>query len=254
MMIKAIIVEDEAPLRELLRLHISEVDPDISILAECSNIQMAEEAIHALQPDLIFLDIILPGGTGFDLLQRVAPLKAEVIFITAYDSYTLEAFRRSAIGYVLKPVETEELRTAITNARKRIQSAPGISDLEKIIDSIKSRSQSHEKIALPTQDGFLFVKTSEIIRCESDKVYTWIYLESGKKMLCSYNIGEFRKILPEDVFFQCHKSHIISLKQLKSYNGKDNTVELLDGSVIPVSRRNKSSFLNNFRFISRNLD
>jgi two-component system LytT family response regulator len=253
-MIRAIIVEDEAPLRELLRMLINEVDEDISIIAECDNIDQAVETIEALQPDLIFLDIILPGGTGFSLLERLGDIKAEVIFITAFDSYALEAFRHAAIGYLLKPVDRDDLKLTLANARKRIRSNDTNLDLAKLLNQIRGNEGGSEKIALPTPEGFLFVNAADIIRCESDKVYTWIYMEGGKKVLCSYNIGEFRKILPDHMFFQVHKSYIISLRHVKSYNGKDNTVALTDNAIIPVSRRNKNAFLNNFRLISRSTE
>ena len=113
------------------------------------------------------------------------------------------------------------------------------------------QEDKHERIALPTQEGFLFVAANEIIRCESDKVYTWVYLKGPKSVLCSYNLGEFRKLLPEPRFFQAHKSHIISLRHVASFNGRESTAEMDDGSIVPVSRRNKISFLNNFALLSR---
>jgi two-component system LytT family response regulator len=253
-MIRALIIEDEAPLRELLSIIIREVDDEITVIGECENIKAAAEAIEELEPDLIFLDIILPGGTGFDLLERIPPGLCEVIFITAYDSYALEAIKHSAIGYVLKPVDKDDLRVAITNAKRRIRAGQNKVDYAKLFDHIRHAEGGSDKIALPTPEGFLFVKAGEIIRCESDKVYTWIYMEGGKKILCSYNIGEFRRTLPEYSFFQVHKSHIISIPHVRSYNGKDNTVELTDGTIVPVSRRNKASFLNNFRVLTRNLE
>lgn len=254
-MIKAIIVEDEAPLSDLLKILIAETDDEIDIAASCDNIDDAETIIEELRPQLIFLDVILPGGTGFDLLERIHMKNCEVIFITAHDNFALEAFKHAAIGYVLKPVDKEELKIAINNAKKRIQTHSNNKiDFVKFLDQLKTHEISSEKIAIPTPEGFLFVKANEIICCESDKVYTWINMTGGKKILCSYNIGEFRKILPEHVFFQVHKSYIISLHFVKSFNGKDNTVELADGIIIPVSRRNKSSFLNNFRLINKNIE
>jgi len=253
-MIKAIIVEDEAPLRELLTILIQETDEDIVTVAACDNVETALDAIEEHKPDLVFLDVILPGGTGFDLLEQIPPGMCEVIFITAHDTFAIEAFKHAAIGYVLKPVDKTDLKIAITNAKKRISANNSKTDFSKFLQQLKSGESGNEKIALPTPEGFLFVRANEIIRCESDKVYTWIYMQQGRKILCSYNIGEFRKILPEHIFFQIHKSHIISLQYVRSFNGKDNTIELSDGTIIPVSRRNKNSFLNNFKLISRNLE
>lgn len=255
-MIRAIIVEDEAPLRELLRMLLNQVDEEIEIIAECDTIDKATEAIETLQPDLIFLDVILPGGTGFNLLERHPEIGAEVIFITAFDSFAVEAFRHAAVGYLLKPVDTEDLRIALNHAKRRIRSNSKQSDVMKLLQVLRGSNDSPggSKIGLPTADGFLFVNAEEIISCESDKVYTWVLMQGGKKVLCSYNIGEFRRILPEQMFFQVHKSYIISLRYVASYNGKDNTVTLTDGTIIPVSRRNKAAFLNNFRLVARNME
>lgn len=250
-MIKAIIVEDEAPLQQLLLMLIREVEPDIEIVGLFDNVEDAATGIEILQPQVLFLDIMLPGGTSFDLLERIPHGKFEVIFVTAYDSYMLEAFRHAAAGYVLKPVDRNELRIAITNARKRIQ-AQDTYDVSALLQQLKGNyKEKQEKIAIPTQDGFLFVAADELIRCESDRVYTWVYLKGQKSVLCSYNLGEFRKLLPDPQFFQAHKSHIISLRHVASFNGRESTVEMDDGSIVPVSRRNKISFLNNFALLSR---
>ena len=234
-MIRAIIIEDESTLRQLLRILIAEVDEEIEIVASCDDISSALKAIEDLEPDLIFLDVILPGGTGFDLLEQLAPESCEVIFITAHDSFALEAFRHAAIGYVLKPVDKEDLRLAINHAKKRIRNDNQKADFMRFLEQLRLPEPGGEKIGLPTADGFLFVQAGEIIRCESDKVYTWVFMQDGKKILCSYNIGEFRKILPEHIFFQVHKSHIISLRHVRKYNGKDNTVELTDGETKTLS-------------------
>jgi len=252
-MITAIIIEDEAPLRELLQMLIHEVDENVELLASCDSIEDGFHKVMQLKPDLIFLDVMLPGGTGFDLLEQLAPGTCEVIFITAYDSFALEAFRHAAVGYVLKPVDKAELKIAINNARRRIKSPDDTdkTDFLKLLQHVQTDRNGNDKIALPTPDGFLFVKANDIIRCESDKVYTMIFLVDGSRILCSYNIGEFRRILPDQTFFQIHKSHIVSLQFVRSYNGRENTIELTDGVVLPVSRRNKGSFLNNFRLIAR---
>lgn len=248
---KAIIIEDEAPLRELLHMLIKATDENVEIIASCSSIADGIAAVEELRPDLIFLDVILPGGTGFDLLEQLTPGICEVIFITAHDTFALEAFKHAAVGYILKPVDKGELGIAIANARKRISSNKSKTDFMQVLNHLRQSETGNEKIALPTPNGFLFVKVTEIVRCESDKVYTWIHLQNGKNILCSYNIGEFRRILPEHVFFQTHKSHIISFHFVRSFNGKGNTIELTNGTIIPLARRNKNQFLNHFRLITR---
>lgn len=252
-MIRALIIEEEAPLRELLKMQIRETGDDVEIVATCEGIASGLEAIARHKPDLIFLDVIMPGGTGFDVLENL-PFPCEVIFITAHESFAIEAFKHAAVGYVLKPVDKDDLRTAVNNARKRLKTAPQTPNPETSTQTWRMPSVAAEKIALPTTDGFLFVKAEDVIRCEGDKMYSWIYLQDGKKILTSYCLGEFKRILPETVFIQVHKSHIVSLHYVCSLNGKENTLQLADGSCIPLSRRNKNQFLNHFKIISRQGD
>lgn len=252
-MIKAIIVEDEASLRTLIRKFITEVDEEVEIVAEAGNIHDALELINQKEPDIIFLDIILPGGTAFDLLEKLAPIHGEVIFITAYDKYFLDAFKYAAIGYLLKPVDKKELGIAITNAKKRVAGKRQNENVASLLNYIKSKntSESIDKIGVPTQDGFIFLSPNEVVRCEGHNAYTKLYLDDHTHIISSYNLAQFRKILPEDLFFQVHKSHIISLNSVRKYNSKDSLVEMDNGDSIPVSRKIKTEFIAHFKIPKR---
>ncbi len=248
-------MEDEAPVAELLELLIREVDEEVVVVASCNNVDLALEKIHALKPDLVFLDVILPYGTGFDIAEQIAGNNCEIIFTTAHEGYAIEAFKHAAAGYLLKPVDHEELRIALDHAKRRIRNQQHSgTDFSALLKEIRAGQNGQDKIALQSSDGFLFVKASEIIRCESDRIYTWVFLNSQKKILCSYAIGEVRKLLPDHTFCQIHKSHIISFNFVRSYNGRENTVELSDGTVIPVSRRSKHTFLNHFKMLHKGLE
>lgn len=253
-MIRAIIIEEDASAREHLRMMINEADEEIEIVGECASLKKAEEAVEDIEPELLFLNVKVSEESGFDLLDRIPPDLCEAILMSADESEALKALRYGAAGYVLKPVAKDELKHAIVHAKRRISAAQPEVDYGKLFDYIRNAEGGNDKIALPTPDGFLFIRSREIIRCESDKVYTWVHMNGGKKILCSYNIGEFRKILPDHAFFQVHKSHILSLQYVRSYNGKDSTVELTEGTIIPVSRRNKAAFLNNFKILSRGVE
>lgn len=245
-MIKAIIIEDEKPLADYLREVILEVDPTIEIAGQYYDVSPGIKAIEEHHPQLVFLDIMLPEGSGFDVLDALPHRSPEVIFVTAHDSFWQQAFDYAAIGYLLKPVYKPALETALSNARKRIEAGTAdqlASVLEKIFPG---RQELPGKLAIPTDKGYRFESFEHIIRLESSNAYTWIYLTSGVKLLSSYNLGEFRKILPEKEFIQVHKSHIVSTKHMVQFNTRDCLLETADGALIPVSRRSRAHFMRLF--------
>lgn len=251
-MIKGIIIEDEASLRTLIHQFIKEVDNDLHIVAECDNIDDAEKAIDTINPDVIFLDIVLPGGTGLDLLERIPNLRAEVIFLTAYDKYVMDAFKYAAIGYILKPVDKKELKVAIDNAKKRINEKNG-NNIETLLGFLKNSSQTEsiDKIGVPTPEGITFISHTDIIHCEGMNSCTKIHLNDGEQLVSSYNLAEFKRILPEKSFFQVHKSHIVSLDSVYKYNSKEAIVEMDNGDTIPVSKKMKAEFIQHFKMPKR---
>lgn len=246
-MIKALLIEDEEPVRVLIKEMMEDIDRDIVILAECESVDEAVKAIADIGPDIIFLDIMLIGGTAFDLLERLDSYPFETIFITSYDKYALEAFKYAAIGYVLKPIDENELKASVANARKRVLDKAG-SNIELLMNLVNKKTKSDvNTIAVPTQEGFVFIIPSNILRCEASGVYTKIFLTDNSHLLSSYNLAQFKHILPSDQFYQIQKSHLISLSHINRYNSRESVVEMTNGDSIPVSKKIKAEFLGMFK-------
>lgn len=252
-MIRALIVEDEPQLARYLAEIIAEVDSEIRILGAYHDLTPAREAIIMLKPQMIFLDIMLPEGSSFDLLDAIRDQNTEVIFVTAFDIFWQDAFNHAAAGYIVKPVNREKLVMPIANAKKRIKSGM-LTNIDELLNNLtKRQSEKTEKIALPTADGYQFVSLESIVHLESSNTYTVIVTEDKRKIVSSYNLGEFRKILPKEHFIHVHKSHIISLRHIVKFDIKDMSVEMTDKSRIPVSRRNRNDFMEHFFMPKRGL-
>jgi len=248
-MLKAIIVEDEKNSQELLKELVTEYCEGVEIADIAGNVAEALEALDTHKPDLVFLDIELPDGDGFQVLEQ-APNKAfDVIFTTAYDQYAMKAFKFSATDYLLKPVDIDELEAAVKRVRDKHQAgkaepAEQSAKLEALVQNLRNMTQPLKRIVLPTSNGFTVVNPENIIRCESDRNYTFIFLTDGRKILVSRTIKEYDEMLSDHNFFRIHQSHLINLNFLKNYTrGRGGYVELTDGTVLDVSARRKSEFL-----------
>ena len=242
MTINAILVDDELLPRQLLRGKLEQHFPDIHIVGEAANAEEAYQHITDIHPDLIFLDISMPRESGFDLLRRLPHLDFEIIFVTSYDQYALEAIEFCAIGYIVKPISTEHLLHAVDNAKKRIAQKNGFQHNQVLMDNI-GHIPENKKIALPTNSGLEFVPVKDILRFEGYQKYTKIHISDGRTLLSSNNIGKFGNMLAEYGFYTTHKSHIINTSYVTRYKN-EGVVILSDGSEVPVSRRKKQEFLN----------
>jgi two-component system LytT family response regulator len=245
-MINCIIIDDEAKniklLQNMLQLHC----PSIKILATDTSAKNGLLLIEELQPQLVLLDIEMPHLNGFDLLKKLDPVNFEVIFVTAFSNYAVEAFEHRATGYVTKPINAEKLVAAVNNASKRIEEKNINKNLFTLIEQ-NTRQTAPDKIPLSTSNGLVFVKLSDIMYCESSGNYTNFFLSDGKKIMVSRQLGEYEKLLSETSFFRIHDKYIIQLSYIKEYlKGSGGSIVLENGQEIPVATRRKDEFLARF--------
>ena len=242
-MITAIIIDDEAKGRLALREKISTYCPTIQVLAEASNGQEALLLIQDHKPQLIFLDIEMPRMNGFEMLNALPEKNFHVIFTTAYDQYAIKAIKYAAFDYLLKPVDIEELKSAVAkiDSTEIVQTKK---QAELLQQNLQHPKKLLHKLAIPTLEGLFFYNINDIIRLEAHRNYTHIWFSNNTKILASKTLKEFEELLPEDVFFRTHHSHLINLNYIKRYiKGDGGQIELQNGSYVDVSRRKKEEFL-----------
>src|SRR5439155_10063662 len=187
---------------------LNECCPDVRIIGEAVSAETAMPLIAETHPDLVFLDIEMPHGNAFDLLDKIMPIDFEIIFITAFDAYTLKAFKYSALDYLLKPVSMEELRNAVRKAKERIRFKNINQQLQNLLFNINRPATAVQKIALPCNDGLVFVLLTDIVRFEAKGGYTNVFIADNQKYVSSRIIKEYEELLPDDIFFRIHNSHI----------------------------------------------
>ena len=218
-------------------------DPSIEILAECSSVDTALASLEIKRPDVLFLDVEMPGATGFELLHQLgtdAPF--QVIFTTAHSEYAIEALRGGAFDYLLKPVQEEELASALERLRQRIKpaeakpsSSGGSEGVAALLKSLKSIKDKDKKLAVPTSEGVLFLPLSEIIRAEAAGSYATIFLSNKQKLVASKNLTELEEMLNSEDFYKVHKSHLVNLSYVAKYiRGEGGILVLTDGSEVDV--------------------
>ncbi|WP_347373776.1 LytTR family DNA-binding domain-containing protein [Aequorivita sp. Q41] len=247
-MMKTLIVEDKENTRKgLLRL-LELIDANINVVGECATIKEAVVVANACKPDLIFLDINLIDGTGFDFLEQTENLNFRVIFITAYEEYALQALKIGAVDYLLKPVAIEELKTALN----RVMELPTQVQKQQLKTAKQAYNNDGETIILSLQDSFQIIDLKELLYCESDKGYTTFYLNNGKKYLASKSLKEFEEQLTKNSFTRPHQSFLVNLKYIDKYD-KSGTIYLKNGKKIPVSSRKKETFITKLFSWNKNL-
>ena len=247
-MIRAVIVDDEKISLQGLATKINSVCPQIEIVELFENPRKAQEEIPKLKPDVLFLDIEMPNINGFSLLKNLSPVNFEVIFTTAYSEYAVSALRISALDFLLKPIDPDELKTAVVKLEDRIknkQSTQG--SLEQQLQLLLRQQEYPEQlttIAIPILNGLEFIDVSSILKIEGENVYSVFYLVDGRKITVSRTLKEVEQILSKRNFLRVHKSYIINLKYIKRYiKGEGGIVVLTDGSEVEISRREKNEFL-----------
>jgi two-component system LytT family response regulator len=244
-MIKTIIVDDEprglSSLRKLLELNC----PEVKVLAECADARSALDRIADLEPELVFLDIAMPEKNGFDLLNELSPVPFEVIFVTAHNEYTIQAFKYSAVDYLLKPVEEDLMVEAVKRAGQRIAGKASAQQVETFLYNLhKVQTPAEMKLCIPDMKGFRVIHLSDVVYCESDSSYTIFHLLNGMVLTASRSIIEYEMLLERSGFCRIHKSFLVNLHHIKEYvRGEGGSVVLTNDKVIEVSRRKKEVFM-----------
>ncbi|HMG94460.1 MAG TPA: LytTR family DNA-binding domain-containing protein [Chryseolinea sp.] len=243
-MLNCIIVDDELKSRESLKILIEDFCEGVTVKALSQNVKEAIEAIDIHKPDVVFLDIQLQRETGFDLLSQLKNVDFEVIFTTAFSEYAIKAFKYSAIDYLLKPIDIEELKLALTKVEKRKGQAIG-DRLQQLLQNLRAGTSDNYKLALPTADGLVFVKVSEILYCEASSNYTEIFLTDNRKYVVSRTLKEYEDMLAEQNFYRIHHSYLINLNEIKKYvRGEGGYVIMNNDKSLDVSKRKKEGFLS----------
>lgn len=238
---KALVVEDKEYIRKgLLNLLIS-IDADIEVIGECESVKDAVVVTNSCRPDLIFLDINLTDGSGFDFLDQTENLNFKVIFITAYEEYALKALKAGAVDYLLKPVDVEELKTALQKVAKQ----PVAEQRQNIKTARAVWKNDTSKLILSLHDSFQVIDLNELLYCESDKGYTTFYCSDGKNHLVSKTLKEFEERLVSANFVRPHQSFMVNMRFIDKYD-KSGVIHLKNGNKIPVSSRKKDHFVSTF--------
>lgn len=244
-MIRTLIVDDEHHGRQSLQRALEQYCPETEIVGICDSPETGIEAIRKLRPDLVFLDIQMPNLSGFDVLQQVAPIQFEVIFVTSYDKYAIKAIKFSALDYLLKPLDVDDLIHAVRKAAEQLKKKGGDHRYLSVLHNIDYTSGKIEKLAVPTLEGIDFFKTDDIIYCHADGSYTTLYLTGQPKKLISKNLKEFEDLLGPSGFCRVHNSFLINMKHIQKYIKGDGGYVILTGNhKVDISRRRKDAFLN----------
>jgi len=243
-MITALLIDDDSNLRNGMKSMLERYAPEIQILGEADSVKTGTNAIEYHQPNVIFLDIQLGDGTGFDILeqlsQRNVSLNSHVVFITAHEEYAVKAFRFSALDYLLKPVDPDDLKKVIEKVKKVLANNDSYAHIDLLLENIRKKVDKFKRIALSTSDGIHLFEVSDIIRCESQDNYTKFYIKDNKPVLISKTLKEYEELLSEQGFERIHQSHLINLAYLKSYIKKDGGYAVMaDNSHLPISQRKK---------------
>ncbi len=243
-MITAILVDDDKNLREGTKKMLERFAPNIDIIGEADSVATGIEIIDRLKPEVVFLDIQLNDGTGFDILEQLTKkngaIKSNIVFITAYEQYAIKAFRFSALDFLLKPVDPEELQKVIEKIEAVLEKTNDYAHIDLLLENIRKKVDNFKRIALSTSDGIHLFNISDIIRCESEDNYTRFYIKNSKTVLISKTLKEYEELLTEHGFERIHQSHLINLKYMKSYIKSDGGYVIMeDNSHLPISQRKK---------------
>lgn len=241
---KAIIIDDIEITHSIITKIINTYFENIEIIDTAYNVAKGVDIINKHNPDIVFLDINLPDGTGFDILKKINNTNFKLIFVTAHQEYALNAIKFSALDFLLKPLDEDEIITAINNAISKIKDDENQLKIETFINNFENQDKN-QKIVLKTQDNIYIAKVNDIIRCEADGNYTKIYINQSSNILISKTLKEYEELLKNYNFIRVHKSHLININYIEHFEKRDSgTIYMIDGSKIGVSHRKKEVLLN----------
>lgn len=248
--ISVFIVDDEFQSRKLITKMLARFFPEITAITEAATVNEALTLMGGISPKLIFLDIQLQKESGFDLLDKMADLSFEVIFITAYNEFAVKAFRYNALDYLMKPVDADEFQAAVKKALKKIvqDSHSSKQQLELLKQQFKNPRKFPDRIVIPSAEGYILTPVDHILYCHANSNYTEFYLIDKTKLISSYTMGQYEEILSDHNFFRIHRSYLVNLAYIKMYRKGDGGVVVMnDGQEIEVSRNNKEAFMKLFK-------
>ncbi len=237
---KAVIIDDEKNSRQVLRTMLEKYCLDVTILGEASGYREGVELINELKPELVFLDIQMPDGSGFNLLENFEQPAFDVIFVTAFDQYAIKAIKFSALDYLLKPINPQDLIKSVERYKQKVNTGDIYKRLDILMQNLGLGRDKPKKIVLSTAEGYHVVNPDDILRCQSDSYYTNFYFTNGKRIIVSKTLKEFEELLTDYGFVRSHKSHLVNIKYIKSFLRADGGYIIMsDGTEIPVSRRKR---------------
>jgi two-component system, LytTR family, response regulator len=243
-LLKTIVVDDEQPSRDALIQSLRDYCPEVEVVAECDSAKSACQAIKQHRPDLVFLDIEMPRGSGFDLLEMFHPAEFRVIFVTAFSNYAVQAFRYAAVDYLLKPIKVTELTDAVTKAING--SSPLSQKFNILLENLHQPDSRYKRLAIYHSKGFEVISTSDIICCEADTYCTIFHLTGHKQLTSSHILKYYEEILPEEQFIRVHHSFIINKEHIKSYTSQGEII-LSEEIHCPLSIARKTEFMKIFK-------
>jgi len=245
-----IIIEDNHLARKFLTELLEEHCPNIHLQGTASNVHDGRKLIGDVKPDLVFLDVEMPQGTGFSLLENIKNIDFQVIFTTAHEKYALQAIKYSALDYLLNPVDLDDLLQAVEKAEEQQPKDVAALKIQTLLQNLDTQPQSIRKLVLKDRYGMQIVKVADIIRLEAEGSYTKFYLNNGKTLTISKSLKEYDNLLPAKDFFRSHQSHLVNTEYLDRYDTRNGDVlQMIDGSEVPISRRKRDMLIGKMQDI-----
>lgn len=246
--LRCVVVDDEAASRDVLEAYLARYCPEVALVGKAADADQAMALIARTRPQLVFLDIEMPFRSGFDLLASFNELPFQVVFVTAFSDHALQAIQVSAVDYLLKPVNIEQLRAAVEKAQERVRHTEEVQRARVLLDNLRAGSAGEQKVVLPLLDGFEVVLARDIVRCEAEDNFTWFVLSNGERRMICRPLKHYEQALVPLGFVRVHRSHLVSIGSIRKYRkGKGGVVVLADGAEIPVSEACRPGLMEVFR-------